>query len=135
MKRLVLLIGATLLMVFCGSHLPPIGGGALVLFAQSVPVTKTATWAVNPATQNVVSYTFTLDGGTPVVIPASACAATCSTPAVLAAFGNHAYTVVATNVDLSGGSGVSGSNQNSPAASLSFSLNQAPTAPTGTTAH
>lgn len=134
--RLALLLVAAGVLAFCASQFPPVlNPGGLVLYAQSVPVTKTASWTVNPAAQNVTSYTFTLDGGTPVVVPTSACTTTCSTPVVLTTFGNHTQTVVATNTDLSGGSGVTGSSQNSPVTTLAFTLNQAPTAPSGSTIH
>lgn len=101
----------------------------IVLYAQSVPATVTASWNANPAGDNVTAYLVSLDGGAVITVLPASCTATCSTPLTLPTFGPHTYTVVAQNASLTGGAGVTGTAQNSAAASLSFSLNQKPATP------
>lgn len=127
MKRYLYFLGAAAIFIIgaCIHSIPTPTFGA-VLFAQSLPATKTASWNVNASSDNVTAYTFTLDGGTPVVIPASSCTATCSTPMLLSTFGAHSYTVFASNASLSGGTGVTGTPQNGPSSALAFNLNQQP---------
>ena len=69
----------------------------LIVYAQALPYVATATWPPNPATDNVLEYRLTLDGGVPVVIPASACAATCTSPLSVPAFGAHTAALTAWN--------------------------------------
>jgi hypothetical protein len=107
----------------------------VVLYAQSVPATVTASWNPNPATENVTSYILTLDTGSSVTVSAASCSATaCSSPLSVAAFGNHTYTVAAVNTNLSGGAGVTGSPQTGASTSLAFTLNPRPSAPAGASA-
>lgn len=99
----------------------------VILYAQSLPYNSTFTWSPNPVGDNVSLYTVTLDSGTPVVVLASTCTTTlCSSSVPINAFGSHTISVFATNQTLSGGTGVTGTPQNGPSASLMFSLNQAP---------
>lgn len=107
--------------------------GVQVVYAQSLPATVTVSINPNPASENDTSYTFALDGGTPVVVQASACTATaCSTTFSVASFGNHAWTAFATNQKITCTSGTcTGSPQNGPSAGQAFALNQTPTATTG----
>src|SRR3990167_2295339 len=69
-----------------------------VLYAQSLPATLTASWAPNPASDNVLDYQVTLDGGVPVTAPVSACTLTlCAARFDVAAYGPHSLTVAAQN--------------------------------------
>ena len=71
------------------------------LYAQVLPYVATATWPPNPAGELIVEYRLTLDGGMPVVIPASACAATCTSPLSVPAFGAHTAALTAWNLRIS----------------------------------
>ena len=103
-------------------------GVSVTLFAQSLPSVKHAVWAPNAAAQNVTQYTLTLDNGAPVVVPVSACTATlCTANLSIPTFGNHVAAVTAQNLALSTDPT---SLQSSPAATIAFSLNQAPAAVT-----
>lgn len=66
----------------------------MVIYAQSLPITKTVAWDANAASDNVTSYTLRLDTGTPstVVPPATTGTVTFTTA------GTHTITVTATNV-------------------------------------
>lgn len=66
--RTLLLVGLTALFTctfaFCARvpiHVPPMPG-VLVVNAQTLPATKTATWTANPAADQVTKYTVRLDG-------------------------------------------------------------------------
>lgn len=103
----------------------------VVIYAQSVPVTVQYQWSPNPASENVVSYSVTLDGGAAVIVPAASCSATvCSTPVSVGSFGSHISTVLATNQQISTDGT---STQSSPVTSLTWSLSASPSKPTNPT--
>jgi len=100
-----------------------------VLYAQSLPATLTASWAPNPASDNVLDYQVTLDGGASVTVLASACTATrCSTAISVGGFGAHTAVLVARNRGLSTDPA---DVQSGPAVSLAFVLSAAPGAVSG----
>ena len=104
---------------------------ALVLYAQTVPAVKHAAWTPNAAGDNVISYSVTLDAGTAqTVLPASCTATLCTATITIPTFGAHAVTVVATNLALSTDPA---SLQNSPPATVAFTLNAAPKTASGAT--
>lgn len=126
MKRLsVVLIALALLAVFCAPKLPPIlNPVGLVLYAQSLPATVTATWNPNPAAENDVDYLVTVDGGAPVTVLATTCTATqCKAVLSLATYGSHTVTATAQNQKVSDDPAL----QSGPPASITFTLNPAPT--------
>ena len=53
-----------------------VAGCVATIQAQSLPVTLHAEWSPNVATDQVTSYTVTLDGGTPQTVQASSCSTT-----------------------------------------------------------
>lgn len=66
------------------------------LEAQTLPLAAHVIWSPNAATEAVTSYRVTLDGGTPVVVPASACTPTdCSVAVTITTLGPHTASVVA----------------------------------------
>jgi hypothetical protein len=102
-----------------------------VLYAQSVPFTATVEWTPNASTDNVSSYGVQLDGGAVQTVLASSCTATLCTAAVqVPTFGNHTASVFATNLNLTGGTGVIGTPQNSTLTLQAFALNPKPGQPT-----
>lgn len=79
------------------------GTAGLVLYAQSVPLTVHVAWDPEPAVLAVTGYTVTLDGGSPLSVPANACGPqVCSTPLVIGTTGPHSINVTATNLDAFG---------------------------------
>ena len=100
-----------------------------VLYAQALPVVLVASWNPNPASDTVLDYQVTLDGGAPVTVPASACTLTlCSTPISVGAFGAHTAVLVARNLGLSTDPA---DVQSSAPVSLAFVLSAAPGAVSG----
>lgn len=103
--------------------------GRIVLYAQTLPSTRTATWTPNPAADNVVVYKVQLDGGAIQRVLPSACTPTlCSAGVDVPTFGPHILRLIATNLAIST---EPTSEQDSPATVLAFTLNQAPNAITG----
>ena len=101
------------------------------LYAQTVPATVHPQWTPNPASENVVQYVITLDGINPVTVLASACSATlCSAAVSVPAFGSHVSSLIAQNLLISTDPT---SVQSSLPATLTWSLNQTGTRPTGLT--
>lgn len=125
LKKVVIGMGMTA-MVAMGHHVMK---HKIVLYAQTLPSVKHATWIPNPASQNVTQYVVTLDSGTPTTVLASSCTATlCTGTIAIPAFGNHSISVTAQNLALSTDPT---SLQSGPAAAVSFSLNQGPSGPSG----
>lgn len=126
MKRLLIALVLAGLAACASTLIRPAG---LILYAQSLPAAKHAQWTPNPANQNVTNYVVTVNGTTQNFPPAS-CAAICSAPISLAAFGNQTVTVAAQNLALSTDPT---STQTGPATTVSFTLSQAPTVAVGAT--
>ena len=95
MKRLAILGGlccGLALSMFC-THLPPVTlPGVITIYAQTLPVTRTAVWTPNAASDAVTNYTVRLDGTT----VGSPTAATQSV--TFTTLGAHTVTVTATNI-------------------------------------
>ena len=135
-KTLVMVL-ALVLAAACASMLPTKSVGT-VLYAQTVPATLHATWtpSVVDATHSApTQYVLTLDNGTSQTVAASTCTpAQCSATIAVPSFGNHAVSVVATSPMLTcavAGSCTDSTLQTSPAATITFTLNQAPAAVSG----
>lgn len=99
MKRLALLLGFALLLVFCAPGIPVLTPIATIE-AQSFPVTVHAEWSLNPAGDNVTSYSVTLDGGTPTTVQPvlnAACSCVKSGTFSIADSSAHSVSVVAVN--------------------------------------
>jgi hypothetical protein len=131
-KRLAIL--AMLFGVFTAGRSCTLPNGSVVVFAQSLPATINVSINPNAASENVVDYQFSLDGGAPVTVLASACTATaCSTSFSVSTFGNHLWSAVARNQKISCTDGTCTPPviQAGPAATQHFALNQAPSLPTG----
>lgn len=104
-------------------------GGMTVLFAQTVPTTATVSWDPRPASENVVDYQVSLDGGAPVtVLPTSCTATVCSGSVSIASFGAHAWSVFGRNQKISCTNGTCTPPviQNGAVSTQNFALNQAP---------
>ena len=94
-----------------------------------VPATVHAVWNPNPAADLVTQYQITVDAGTPIVVPLTACTATtCTQQLTIPAFGSHTVVLVAQNLKLSTDPT---SIQSGPPASVTFSLGAVPTVVTG----
>lgn len=120
----IALIALALFAVFCAPKLPPIVSPGIVLYAQSLPATVTATWNPNPSVENDVDYLVTVDGGAPVTVLATTCTATqCKAVLSLATYGSHTVTATAQNQKVSDDPAL----QSGPPASITFTLNPAPT--------
>ncbi len=119
-----------LAIVACAAHFvaPP---DALVLYAQTLPMTVHAIWNANPAPPPATQYSITLDGGSPVVMSASSCTSTCSQALTLAGFGTHQIVIVAQTQKITPSPDTS--TWDSSPISLTFSLNAAPKPVTGAT--
>lgn len=87
-------------------------GGELIIYAQSLPLTKTFAWTDDPTADPATSHTVTLDGA---VIPSTTAQ---STPFTVTTLGAHVLTVSETNVW-----------GTSPAATLNINV-KVPAAPT-----
>lgn len=77
--------------------------GSVTLYAQTLPATIHAQWDQAPASENVINYTMTLDGGAPVTVPNTVDpSCTCiRTALVVPAFGAHTVSIVANNLLIS----------------------------------
>mgnify|MGYP003394913302 CR=1 FL=1 len=114
-KKFVWLVVACLLSGSCRG---------VTLYAQTLPTTLGANWNPNPASEAVIKYTLTVDGGTPIIILPSSCTPTvCTTRFPLTTWGSHTVSLVAVNLRLSSDPST---EQTSPASSMSFVLAQAP---------
>lgn len=114
---------------------PAIG---VVLYAQSVPTTATVFWNPNAATENIVSYQLTIDGGTPITVLPTACTGTpvqCVASVSYATFGAHPTCVAAVNLDLGGDPTVTGSPRTGQSKCASVVVNPLASPPTGVGAH
>ena len=89
-----------------------------------VPATVHATWTPNPATDNVTQYSATVDTGTPIIVPLTACTALlCTQQLTIPTFGVHTISLVAQNLKLSTDPT---SIQSGPASTVTFTLAAAP---------
>jgi hypothetical protein len=67
---------------------------SVTLYAQTVPATVHASYDFKGV---AISYKIALDGGTPIVVPASACTASpCLTAVTVPTFGNHVMSEIVT---------------------------------------
>jgi len=66
----------------------------ITIYAQTLPVTKTASWNGNPASDNVINYTIQLDSNAAI----SVLSPSTSTPITFATSGAHTLTLTATNM-------------------------------------
>lgn len=122
------LVFAVLALIACVIR-PVIVPGTVVLFAQSVPTTVTASWNANPAADNVTQYQVALDGGAAlVVLPAACVAGVCKATVPVNSFGAHAVALTAGNLKID--SDPTTLQLSTPAA-LSFRLNPAAATPGG----
>lgn len=89
--------------------------------AQTLSISLHATWNPNLAADNVVSYKVVVDGGAPVIVPASACSPTqCSVAFTVTSFAGHNVTLTAQNLLIST---TPASLQDGPTVAVPFSLN------------
>ena len=114
------------LAIIAGCILSRGGPGVLVLEAQTLPATLKVRWDPNVASENVIAYRLTVDGGAPVTVapvvdPACSCV---QAPITLAAFGPHSVSVVAVNLELSGDP--TSEQISSDPSTVAFVLNAAP---------
>lgn len=108
----------------------------IVLYAQSLPSTRTITWNPVAATVNAISYSVAVDGAPPIVFPitASLCTATvCTATIPIATFAQHTIAIATTNSALTGDpASVIPTPQTGPFSSLvTFILNQIPSLVSG----
>ena len=95
-----------------------------IIFAQTLPASLHAQWTPNPVTENVTAYVLTLDAEMPVtILPVVCTAVLCETTVSVSTFGSHTVTLIAQNQQVSGDPA---SGQSSPAATVTFTLSQAP---------
>lgn len=116
--RTAILIGALAMIVACGAR-------GLILYAQTLPSVRTAAWSPNPPGDNVVVYKLQLDSGPIQRVLPTACTGSpvvCTAPVSVPAFGAHTLRLIATNLAIST---VPTSEQDGPAATITFTLNQA----------
>lgn len=129
-KASVGVVAIAIVLAACAIITSPRGGG-VVLEAQAVPFVAKAQWDPPSAADGVISYSVTLDGGTPIVVapvvdPSCSCV---QTPISIPTFGAHTVTVTSTNLLLS--TDPASGQQSSGPASITFSLNRSPSAVTG----
>lgn len=94
---------------------------ASAIWCQTLSITLHAQWSPNPAADNVIQYKVVVDGGTPVIVPASTCGPTlCSVAFTVTSFAGHNVTLNAQNLLISTSPA---SLQDSPTVALPFTLN------------
>lgn len=129
-RKLLVILGLAAL-VACAVIVPstPVLPTGIVLYAQTVPTTVTATWTPNATTDNATAYTVTLDSGIAISVPLTACTASlCTQIVTVSAFGAHLAHIAAQNLKLTSDPT---STETGPATSVAFTLNQLPGAVAG----
>lgn len=128
MKKILFTALALVLLAACAMLTRP---GTVTLYAQTLPAVVHAQWDAPAATDNVINYTMTLDGGAAVTVP-NTIDASCGcikSPLNVPAFGTHTVVIVANNLAVSTDPS---STQASTPTSVAFTLAKAAVIKNGT---